>query len=215
MSAGPQVTITSPGNEATIPTGQTVEIQSVASDNVTPIRRIEMYINGDLIADDSTPDPEGQASFTVVQRWVPVEPGEAQVEVYAYNLDDERSEAATITLQVEGEPLAPPQETTATATQSLAAATAEPTEVPATPTLEPAAGIEGRVAAEIGLNVREGPGADSRRIGGVNLNETVTAIARNEAGDWIKIRYGPDNSEGWVAGEYVEWQGDTQTLPVE
>jgi hypothetical protein len=229
-SAGPQVTIVAPEDGATVPTGQTLEISSIATDNSSPIQRIEMYINGDLIADDSTASTEGQATFEVVQRWVPIEAGEARVEVYAYNSENERSEPALLTLNVEGASLAPPSEPTSepAATDEPVAdepgsdepdseATPEPTAEPeATATTEPVAGaeVEGQVTADIGLNVRSGPSVESERIGGVNPSEAVTGIARNEAGDWVKIRYG-EGSEGWVAAEFVQWSGDIGTLPVE
>ncbi len=214
-SSSPIVTITAPNNGASVPTGQMVEIQSVAVDNVSPIQRVEMYINGDLIADDSTPNAAGESSFMVTQRWVPVEPGDARIEVYAYNMANERSQAATLTLQVQGPGLTSQEPSAATPTSALVPPPTAPTEVQPTATPEPPAGIPGQVTADIGLNVRSSPGTSSERIGGVNVTEQVTAIARNAAGDWVKIRFGADNREGWVAAAYISWQGDIQTLPVE
>jgi uncharacterized protein YgiM (DUF1202 family) len=209
--AGPVVVIDSPASGARVPTGQELLIQSTATDD-NLVQRIELYINSELIADDPSPVSEGQATFTVVQRWVPVQPGQALVEVYAYNAADVRSEVASIVLEVEGEPLAPVQEVPEPAPEEPAEEVTEPTEAPAPPEV---LGIRGTVLAAEGLNVRRGPGTDNERIGGILANEAVTAIARNAAGDWVRIQYGPENQEGWVAAQFVTWEGDIQTLPQE
>ncbi len=212
-ATGPVVSIVAPADGSTIPTGQIVEIQSNALDNSSPVQRIEMYINGDLIADDSAPTAEGQPSLLVSQRWVPVAPGPAEVEVIAYNARNEPSAPARITLQVEGAALASPQQATATP-EATVPDPPLPT-APAAPTETVPAGIAGTVVADIGLNVRSGPSATAERIGGVNVNESVSALARNEAGDWVKIRFAAEPQEGWVAAEFVTWEGDLQSLPVE
>ncbi len=205
--AGPQVVIVGPPSGTRIPTGQVVEIHSTANDEAGLVQRIELHINGELIAEDTTPIAEGQASFSVVQRWVPIASGSVQVTVYAYNAQGQQSQPAAITLEAEGEPLLPP--TTPTVTK----ATPEPTAtVELSPT--PEAGIVGQVNVQAGLNVRGEPSLTAARIGGVNLNDAVTAIARNEAGDWVRIRFGPDNQEGWVVAEFITWEGDVQSLPI-
>jgi hypothetical protein len=208
---GPQVVIDSPASGARVPTGQELLIQSTATDE-NLVQRIELYINGELIADDPSPVPEGQPTFSVVQRWVPVQPGQALVEVYAYNAEDVRSEVRSIVLEVEGEPLAPVQEVPEPAPEEPAEEVTEPTE---SPELPEAVGIRGTVLAADGLNVRSGPGTDNERIGGILANETVTAVARNAAGDWVRIQYGAENQQGWVAAQFVTWEGDIQTLPQE
>lgn len=240
----PVVVIDSPATGVSIPTGQIIEISSTATSAASPVQRIEMYINGDLIADDPTPDAAGQPSFSVVQRWVPVEPGRAEVAVYAYAVDGTRSRPASIILEVGGDGAASPQpaepgeETTDPVTDTAPVTDTEPvndTEPEATeePTeeAEPSATAEGEedeaaeptgpevpavITAEGGLNVRAGPAVDAERVDGVLLGEHVTAIGINAAGDWIRIRHGEgdDEGEGWVAAEFVDLEGDAATLPV-
>jgi uncharacterized protein YgiM (DUF1202 family) len=41
----------------------------------------------------------------------------------------------------------------------------------------------------------------------------VTAIGRNEAADWIQIRYGSGQT-GWILWSLAGWQGDIRQLPV-
>lgn len=209
VAAGPLVVIDSPPSGTRIPTGREVEIQVTAVDEAALVQRIELLVDGELVADERTPLEAGQASFTVLKRWVPVAPGEAHVIVYAYNAQGQRSQPASIILQVEGEPLQPPVTITRTS-EPLPT----PTALPPTPTPAPTVqGIPGTVTAAIGLNVRAGPSVDAARIGGVNLNESVTAIARDASGAWARIRFGPDGQEGWVSAQFVSWQGDFQSLP--
>lgn len=52
-----------------------------------------------------------------------------------------------------------------------------------------------------GLNVRNGPGLDYDVIGKVNKGETLQII--EEKNKWYKIKL-KNNSEGWIAGWYVE-----------
>lgn len=243
----PIVVIDAPASGTSIPTGQIVEIRSTATGTTSPVQRIEMYINGDLIADDSVPDAAGQPTFSVTQRWVPVEPGRAEVAVYAYNAAGTRSRPASIVLEVGGDAMAPnepgeettdpvtdtaPITDTDEPTEEAEPAPDEPTEE-AEPSASPEAEDEGEdegeggeptapadtdiaavVTAEGGLNVRDGPALDAERVDGVLLGQRVIAIGRTEAGDWIRIRHGEADSEGWVAAEFLDLDGDAATLPV-
>lgn len=233
-SLGPTVEINEPASGIRILTGHEIEIQSSASDRAM-IERIELYINGDLIREDFPPIKTGQEHFTVLQRWVPVEPGEAQVRVIAYNKKGEASSPTGIVLQVISEPTAtiPPTATatmvppTETATMIPPTATVEPPTATAivptvtlTPTLAmPTAGplpeLQGSVDGTGPLNIRAGSGASTARVSWLNANAPVTGIARNGRGDWAKIRFGPDNREGWVLAQRIRWQGDFNLLGIE
>lgn len=236
----PVVVIDAPASGTTIPLGQLVEISSTATGTASPVQRIEMTINGDLIADDATPDSAGQPTFSVVQRWVPVEAGRAEVTVYAYNVDGTRSEPTSIILEVADGASTPDNGSTEPVTDTVPVATTEPvtetdpitdTEPEATeesetsPTAESEEGetteptgpqLPAVVTAEGGLNVRATPALDGERTGGVLLGERVIAIGRSEATDWIRIRYGAGTaqSEGWVSAQFLDVEGDVATLPV-
>lgn len=212
---GPSVLILAPASGSRIPAGQEVEILSRATDPAG-VARVELTIGTDLIALD--PAPVEQPTFDVTQRWVPVEPGEYQAQVIAYNVQGQASQPATITLIVEGAGLAPvvPTPTSGESAPPAAEATATVVE-----TLPPAAtasvtGIAGTVTTAAGVNVRAGPDLGAERVGGVWLNNQVTGIARNAAGDWIKVRFGESGEQvGWLYAPLVTWQGDTSTLPPE
>lgn len=207
---GPVVQITAPPSGARIPTGREVEIQSTATDPAG-VERIELYVDGVLIRIDTPPAAEGQSAFSVVQRWVPSQPGPVQVEVRAYNVQGQAGIPVGITLEAEGAGLAP------TATPTPRSLEINPTPPPTEgtdPTPPPAEGIPGTVEAAAGLNVRQGPALDAERIDGLNPGAPVTAIARDATGEWTKVRYGSDNREGWIYAPYVTWDGDPSTLPI-
>lgn len=209
-TGGPVVQITAPSSGSRIPTGREVEIQSTATDPAG-VERIELYVDGVLIRVDTAP-AAGQSTFSVVQRWVPSQPGAVQVEVRAYNGQGQAGTPAGLTLEAEGAGLAP----TATPTpRSLEVNPTPPPDVTApTEPAEATEGIPGTVEAAAGLNVRQGPALDAERIDGVNPGTPVTAIARDATGEWAKVRYGSDNREGWIYAPYVTWDGDPSTLPV-
>lgn len=106
--AAPRVSITEPASGETVPTGQEVRVRSVALGEV-PIERIDMYVNNELIRSDSSPIEGGQYTFSVVQQWVPIQPGEVQIKVIAYNTEGTPSQPAGVVLNVVGEGMATPQ----------------------------------------------------------------------------------------------------------
>ena len=120
----PVVQIVSPASNARIATGKEVEIKSVATDE-SFIERIELYVNDDLIRIDSPPIKGGQVTFTVLQRWVPIQAGEVRVRVVAYDTNGSRSHPVGITLEAVGETLAELQPT------KVATATPIPSPTPA------------------------------------------------------------------------------------
>jgi hypothetical protein len=58
------------------------------------------------------------------------------------------------------------------------------------------------------INVRSGPGTDSRVLGQLNYREEIEVLGTNQAGDWYQIRF--DDGEGWVA---VYLTSETLPLP--
>lgn len=102
----------------------------------------------------------------------------------------------------------PTPEPTATATATLPPTetpTPPPTNTPTitpTPTATPAALIVNRTA-----NVRSGPGTSFEIIGQVQQGDTVEAVGKSEAGDWLLLQ----NNE-WIATFLVN--DAPETLPV-
>ena len=81
-----------------------------------------------------------------------------------------------------------------------------------TPTPEPSCIITGTNGA--GLHLRLGPGTSYSTATKLPDDTTLTPIARNLNGDWIKVAQENDIS-GWVNTKYVTCNFDLMTLPVE
>jgi uncharacterized protein YraI len=83
-----------------------------------------------------------------------------------------------------------------------------PTQLP-TPTV-PA--VAGTVEALDAVNVRLEPKLDAPRLGGLFLGETADVVAVSEDGQWWQIDYQGDL--GWVAAEFVRFQGNREAVPI-
>ena len=65
------------------------------------------------------------------------------------------------------------------------------------------------------LNVRAGPGTNFPVVAGVRQGQTLTLLARNEAGDWLQIELSTaPEGFGWVFAPLVNVSGDIEQLPV-
>jgi uncharacterized protein YgiM (DUF1202 family) len=62
--------------------------------------------------------------------------------------------------------------------------------------LEPGA-YKARVTWSSGLSLRDGPGVDSNRIGGVGYNAELIIIQESNDKQWLKVRI-PSGQEGWI-----------------
>ncbi|HAX77999.1 MAG TPA: hypothetical protein DCY88_19805 [Cyanobacteria bacterium UBA11372] len=89
-------------------------------------------------------------------------------------------------------------------------ATSTPTETPSPKPLEPGA-YRARVTWRDGLILRDSPGTESRRIGGIGYNQQIVVVTESEDKRWIKIRVEENNEEGWVKAGNVERVESEQT----
>lgn len=85
-----------------------------------------------------------------------------------------------------------------------------PTETPSPKPLEPGA-YRAKVTWPNGLIVRDSPGIESQRIGGIGYNQQIVVVAESDDKRWIKIRVEEDNQEGWVKAGNVERVESEQT----
>ncbi len=126
----------------------------------------------------------------------------------------------------------PPATATPTATDLLApTATATPATVhtpvstPATPATPPPVTppVEitptpptqtGTVSGDV-VNVRAGPGTNYPILGQVFLDQQIQIVGKNEDGSWLQICCPiPGQADVWMSGEYIETDGDLDTLVV-
>jgi uncharacterized protein YraI len=85
-----------------------------------------------------------------------------------------------------------------------------------TPTATPTVPVvAGSVAATDAVNVRAAPALDAARVGGLYSGESAEVLAMSEDGEWWQIKFA-DGIEGlaWVATEFVQFQGDRNSVPI-
>lgn len=98
VSEGPTISIVFPVDGATVAVGQQVLVQSSASDALG-IARVDLVVNAVVVRSD--PPAEGTpTTFAIAQPWFPEAPGDVVVQVIAYNVSNQPSPAASITLHV-------------------------------------------------------------------------------------------------------------------
>lgn len=224
VSGAPVVNITSPLNQARYLTGVNVNILAAISNAGADINRVEVSVDGIVIATIPTPNASGAATFSITQTWPAGEAGQHVLGVTAFRANGEASQPTSVTVDVLAE--LPSRATAtftaapATATSSLPTATntsAQPTNTPApTNTLAPDATATLAVPRVVsrGVNVRRGPGTNFEPpVGVLAVGETADILAFNSDATWFRIRFG--SGDGWVFRNIVDVEGNIDNLPRE
>lgn len=187
----PTVVILSPASGTQVKAGETVAIQSSATD-VKGVTRIELWVDGSLVRSDD--NPQQPPAFSVTQEWTAAVLGSHSVTVKAYNAAGRVSDPATVTVSVV-------EEVTATPTAPVGV-----TPPPGAPWAT--------ITAEV-LNVRKGPGTNYPVIGQLQQNDVVEIVGKNADGSWLRIVY-PSGTigRGWIFALYAQVRGSPASIPV-
>jgi uncharacterized protein YraI len=187
----PTVVVLSPASGTKVKAGETVAIQSSATD-VRGVTRVELWVDGSLVRSDD--DPQQQPAFSVTQEWMATVLGSHSVTVKAYNAAGRVSDPTTITVNVV-------EEVTATPT-ALASVTLSP----GAPWAAITAGV---------LNVRRGPGTKYPVIGQLQQNDVVEIVGKNADSSWLQIVYPTGTiGRGWISASYAQVRGSPAFIPV-
>lgn len=81
----------------------------------------------------------------------------------------------------------------------VASPTPSPSPKPSAPTTKRA-----RITLGEGLNIRQGPSADTERVGGVDYSDEVTILEESPDKEWVKVRVESSGAEGWIKSGYTE-----------
>lgn len=232
ITGDPVVQLSAPLPNATFLEGVPVNIQALISNAGPDIGRVEIVVDGTVIASLASPNTSGAATFSIpTQSWPASGAGPHTISVTAFRADGSSSTAGTVTITVVSQ-VAATEEVSPTADDSEATteeggntnAQAQPTERPEPtdppePTDEPepeATNTPSRPTATIttGVNMRRGPSTTfNPPVGSMPANATADIIAVNPAGDWYKVR--STFGEGWISAAFVTVSGDTSNLPVD
>jgi hypothetical protein len=83
-----------------------------------------------------------------------------------------------------------------------------PTEVPPSPTPEPAPGF----TANQTVNIRGGPGTNYPKVGSLAAGQSYEIVGQNAAGNWLQFVY--DGDAAWVSTDMVTVSGDMGAVEV-
>ncbi len=100
---GPDVLLHAPGYGSTVPLGEVVEVRAVAR-HARGVTRVEVWVDGELIAVRTSALAEGSTPFPITLGWVPETAGRHTLVVRAYDRSQGSGQATTIVEAEEGPP---------------------------------------------------------------------------------------------------------------
>lgn len=128
ISGVPQVEIVSPQPNATYLEGVSVVIQAAISNAGADVERVEVAVDGAIVATFPQPNPSGAPVFSITQAWPITALGTHTVSVTAFRADGTSSTPETVEIRVIGQSELPASTQEVTQTS---AATGLPTDRPA------------------------------------------------------------------------------------
>jgi len=191
--APPEVVIEEPPSNTTVAAGEELFLRVRASDEIGVIR-VDLFVDGALARGDYTPEETPQKQFTLLQRWMPEEPGRYTLRAVAYREDSTASAPASIVVNVE--------EAEAGAAGGASSGAGAPGTGQGACT----------VIASTDLNIRTGPNVAYEATGVLAMGERAAVSGRNGDSSWWYIDY--RGSNGWVAGSHSYQSGACAGLPV-
>ncbi|GIK41730.1 MAG: hypothetical protein BroJett011_55630 [Chloroflexota bacterium] len=179
----PSVVIVSPVADQAFTFGELIPVVSKSADP-QGITRLDLMVNGKLLARISNMNPQTNRTRTASQVWLPDIAGSHVLQVIAYNAAGVTGESELVFVQVQ--PAAP-----------------TPTPVPASPTPTATPTFPYLVVTPAGsLRVRAGPGTQYDSLGFLQPNQEARITGRNLGADlWWQINF-PVGTQGlaWVTG---------------
>ncbi len=244
ISGVPVVQIAAPQPNATYLEGVSVNIQALITNAGADISKVEVAVDGAIVASPEKPNPTDGPAFSINPSWSAAGAGSHTLTVTAYRADGSASAPASVTISV-----------VSSVSLATEVPTVEATEAPASnqsgdnteadngdnsdsadvssdnsdnssdnngsstekPTDEPKpTETPGKPVATFkqGINVRRGPGTV--------FEPPIGAFAAGQTADILGVS--PDktwykvryyNADGWVFGQLLDIAGDTSSLPVD
>jgi hypothetical protein len=237
ISGAPVVRIAAPLPNATYLEGVSVNIQAAISNAGADIERVEILVDNEVTATLPQPNTAGAPTFSIAQPWTAAGAGQHTVAVTAFRADGSSSEPASVNITVvaQGAAATPSRtpgssaestdeasnsndNTNGSSSQSVnASPAASNTPAPPTDSPEPEASdtpSRPQVTFSQGVNLRRGPSVKfAPPIGSYATGQTADVLAKNQAGDWYKIR--GTNGEGWVSAQFVTVSGNVDSITID
>ena len=199
----PVASITTPPSGSSFESGQPVVIQFSAAD-VKGVAQVELSVDGEPVRIEQVNPPVN--SFVANYVWTPDISGSHVIELHAFNVEGTASDPVQIIVTVTeaADSAAPPTTPIIVDTPTLSPAIEASTPIPPAPvtfTPTPEQKTQAMVTANVGLNVRSGPGTNYPVIGRLVQDQSAPISGRNVERTWWQIQYPPDTADrGWVSG---------------
>ncbi len=244
ISGVPVIQIAAPQPNATYLEGVSVNIQALITNAGPDISKVDIAVDGTVIASPEKPNTTGGPAFSLSQSWSATGAGTHTITLTAYRADGSASQPASATIAVVSSVGLSTEEPTPEVSQSngdnggdnstseassndnsgdntssdnsASQSSDKPTDAPK-PTDEPKpTETPGKPVATFkqGVNVRRGPGTV--------FEPPIGAFAAGQTADVLGVS--PDkawykvryyNADGWVFAQLIDIAGDTSNLPVD
>ncbi len=132
QTSKPLIVIQSPAPGTEFRQGEEVIVQTTSTDP-SGIVRVELAVDGTLVQSVAPPIPQGQVSFTVIQKWQAT-PGTHTITVRAFNVSGAASDPAPVSISVQASAAAQPTATRMVPVATVPVAGITPTLPPLVPT---------------------------------------------------------------------------------
>lgn len=203
----PTVTISQPTAGQTFSVGDTITVQAQASDTGSGITRVELLVNNVVVDSQTSENPLGESSLTVLLDYTAAVPVQNQNLVVRAYRGVVRSEDAAVAINVGG------NTTTGNATQTTnnnnqtTDNTNNQNAIP--PTFNPLC----RARVDVGtLNLRAGPSTDYDILGRLTLGTEVPLVGRLGDNSWWQVSSG--STRGWVSASFTTLLGTCNNIAV-
>jgi hypothetical protein len=102
----------------------------------------------------------------------------------------------------------PSAKKTSSPTASQSGSNKQPTSTKLPPKELPPGAYKVRVNWSQGLILRDAPGPDATRIGGVTFNQELIVLKESDDQKWQKVRFAESDQEGWIKAGNTERVND-------
>jgi hypothetical protein len=232
FEGAPVIKIASPLAGSVYREGTSINILARVENAGADIRRVDIFVGDDRVAQTDDPNASNAAAFTITTSWVATRTGTQTIRIQVTRGDGVTSAIEQIQVEVRGQVV--PTPTVTPTSQVTSTPVAIPTQAaPVQPTVQATTGEQGapvqpvveapaatatssapRVRIKQGANIRSGPSTSFEPpIGALPAGAESDILAQAPGGAWLKIKF--YNNTGWISSSTVDVVGDLGSVPVE
>lgn len=210
-SSKPTVTISQPTGGQAFQVGDKITVQAQASDTGSGVTRVELRVNNVIVDSQTSENPAGEPSLTVLLDYVAAVPSESlTLTVRAYR-GVTVSDDANVTVRVGERGSTGVTPTTGGSTTGGSTTGGSTTGGSTTGSNASNPVCRARIDTN-GLRFRAGPGTDYNILSSFNLGTELPLVGRLGDNSWWEVT--SSNQRGWVSAAYTTLLGNCQNIPI-